>query len=76
MPGCQSKKKSFFFSYTKQGRNRGKNLSATSANLPPRVKVSENLGATAVTPVAPVDTMAIRVVEFLNGGYKIRNIFA
>ena len=75
MPGCQSKKKSFFFSYTKQGRNRG-----TSANLPPpgwdRVKVSENLDATAVAPVAPVDTMAIRVVEFSNGGYKIRKVFA
>ena len=46
-----------------QGRNRRKNLDATSAMVgricPPggdRVKVSENLGATSVAPVAPVDT--------------------
>ena len=47
-----------------QGRNHGKNLGATSAMVgricpPPgcnRVKVSQNLGATAVAPVAPVDT--------------------
>ena len=41
-----------------------------------RVKVSKNLGATSVAPVVPVVTMAIRVVEFSNGGYKIRKIFA
>ena len=48
-----------------QGRNHGKNLGATSAMVgricPPgpgsnRVKVSQNLGATTVAPVAPVDT--------------------
>ena len=47
-----------------QGRNHGENLGSTSAMVgricpPPgwdRVKVSENLGATAVAPVAPVDT--------------------
>ena len=48
-----------------QGRNRRENLVATSAMVgricPPgpggdRVKVSENLGATSVAPVAPVDT--------------------
>ena len=48
---------------THQGCNHGKNLGATSAMVgricPPgcnRVKVSQNLGATAVAPVAPVDT--------------------
>ena len=47
-----------------QGRNHGENLGSTSAMVgricPPsgwdRVKVSENLGATAVAPVAPADT--------------------
>ena len=47
-----------------QGRNCGKILAVTSAmvgkNLPPfgwdRVKVSENLGATAVAPVTPAVT--------------------
>ena len=46
-----------------KGRNHRENLVATSAMVdricPPgedRVKVSENLGATAVAPVAPVDT--------------------
>ena len=45
-----------------QGRNCGKNLGVTSAMVgricPPggnRVKVSENLGATRVAPVGPVD---------------------
>ena len=48
---------------THQGRNHGENLGSTSAMVgricPPgwdRVKVSENLGATAVAPVAPADT--------------------
>ena len=40
-----------------------------------RVHVSENLGATAVAS-SPLWIMAIRVVEFSNGGYKIRKIFA
>ena len=46
-----------------QGRNHRENLGATTPMVgricPPgwnRVKVSENLGATAVAPVAPVDT--------------------
>ena len=46
-----------------QGRNQRENLGSTSAMVgricPPgwdRVKVSENLGATAVAPVAPADT--------------------
>ena len=47
-----------------QGRNHWENLGSTSAMVgricpPPgwdRVKVSENLGATAVAPVAPADT--------------------
>ena len=46
-----------------QGRNHGENLGSTSAMVgricPPgwdRVKVSENLGETAVAPVAPADT--------------------
>ena len=47
-----------------QGRNHRENLDATSAMVgricpPPggdRVKVSENLGATSVAPVAPVVT--------------------
>jgi hypothetical protein len=49
--------------YTRQGRNHGENLGSTSAMVgricPPgwdRVRVSENLGATSVAPVAPVDT--------------------
>ena len=50
--------------YGEQGRNHGKKLGATSAMMgricpPPgcnRVKVSQNLGATSVAPVAPVDT--------------------
>ena len=59
-----------------QGRNHGENLVATSAMVgricPPggdRVKVSENLGATAVAPVAPADTslhMAISCKLFFN----------
>ena len=58
-----------------QGRNHRENLVATSAmhrwaeSAPhggDRVKVSENLGATAVAPVAPVDTSLRRVfVRFL-----------
>ena len=54
--------------HTIQGRNRWKNLGATSAMVgricPPgwdRVKVSENLGATAVAPVAPADTSLIQL---------------
>jgi hypothetical protein len=46
-----------------QGRNHGENLGLTSAmvgrSAPPSwdmVKVSENLGATVVAPVAPTDT--------------------
>ena len=46
-----------------QGCNHGENLGSTSAMVgricPPgwdRVKVSENLDATAVAPVAPADT--------------------
>ena len=46
-----------------QGRNHEENLGATAPMVsricPPgwnRVKVSENLGATPVAPVAPVDT--------------------
>ena len=49
--------------YPAQGRNHGKNFGSTSAMVgricPPgwdRVKVSENLGVTAVAPVAPADT--------------------
>ena len=55
-----------------QGRNHGKMLAATSAMVgricPPgwnRVKVSENLGATAVATVAPADTSLIWVEKFL-----------
>ena len=55
-----------------QGRNRGENLDATSVMvgricpLPggDRVKVSENLGATLVAPVAPVDTSLIMILLF------------
>ena len=43
-----------------QGRNRRENLDATSADSAhpggDRVKAYENLGATSVAPVAPVDT--------------------
>ena len=53
----------FFHSVPHQGRNHGENLVATSAMVgricfpgEDRVKVSENLGATLVAPVAPVDT--------------------
>ena len=50
--------------YYSQGRNHGENLGSTSVMVgricpPPgwdRVKVSENLGATAIAPVAPADT--------------------
>ena len=49
--------------YATQGRNHRENLGATAPMVgricPPdwnRVKVSENLGATAVASVAPVDT--------------------
>ena len=40
-----------------------------------------NLGVKAITNMkksvkATMDVMAIRVVEFSNGGYKIRKIFA
>ena len=38
-----------------QGRNHVENLFATSAMVD-RVRVSENLGVTAVIPVAPLDT--------------------
>ena len=56
-----------------QGRNRRENLDATSAMVgricpPPggdRVKVSENLGATSVAPVAPVDTSLHSVMKYL-----------
>ena len=55
--------KTFKDYYAEQGRNHGKNLGATSAMVgricPPgcnRVKVSQNVGATAVAPVASVDT--------------------
>ena len=57
-----------------QGRNRRENLDATSAMVgkicpPPspggdRVKVSENLGATSVTPVTPVDTSLTKILKF------------
>ena len=57
-----------------QGRNHRENLGATTpmvgkiCTLPPppswnRVKVSENLGATPVAPVAPVDT-SLRSIMF------------
>ena len=49
------------FIYSNQGRNHRENLGATTLMVgricPPswnKVKVSENLGATAVAPVAPV----------------------
>ena len=50
-----------------QGRNHRENLGATAPMVgricpPPgwnRVKVPENLGATSVTPVAPVDTSLV-----------------
>ena len=51
--------------YVCQGRNQGENLVASSAmqwwakSAPPggdRLKIPENFGATAVLPVAPVDT--------------------
>ena len=52
-----------------QGRNHRENLGATAPMVgricPPgwnRVKVSENLGATAVAPVAPVDTSLRRPI--------------
>ena len=57
------------FETTFQGRNHMKNLGATSAMVgricPPgcnRVKVSQNLGATAVAPVAPVDTSLLNYI--------------
>ena len=57
-----------------QGRNRSENLDATSVMvgricLPggDRVKVSENLGATAVAPVAPVVTSLVCTVEANRG---------
>ena len=57
-------------SLTNQGRNREENLDATAPMVgricpPPgwnRVKISENLGATAVAPVAPVDSSLLRVL--------------
>ena len=54
-----------------QGRNHGETLVATSAMVgricpPPtggdRVKVSENLGATEVVPVTPVDTSLLCLI--------------
>ena len=56
-----------------QRRNHGEIYGATSAmvgqNLPPpgwnRVKASENLGVTAVAPVAPVDTSLSLAISFL-----------
>ena len=52
-----------------QGRNHGETLVPTSAMVgricPPsgdRVKVSENLGATEVVPVAPVDTSLLCLI--------------
>ena len=52
-----------------QGGNHRENLVATSAMVGricphggDRVKVSENLGATAVAPVAPVDTSLLFIV--------------
>ena len=56
----------------RQGRNHGENLVATSAMVGricphggDRVKVSEHLGATAVEPVAPVDTSLIALINEL-----------
>ena len=57
-----------------QGCNHGENLVATSAMVgricpPPggnRVKVSQNLGATWVAPVAPVDTsLHLKILELI-----------
>ena len=62
-----------------QGRNCRENLDATSAMVgricppPPgedRVKISENLGATSVAPVAPVDTS----LHFNHMAMKLRQI--
>ena len=57
-----------------QGRNHVKMLAATSAmggRICPlgldRVKASENLGATSVSPVAPVDTSLKYVFTYLSG---------
>ena len=41
--------------YGMQGRNNGENLCSALSGWD-RVKVTENLGATAVAPVAPADT--------------------
>ena len=58
-----------------QGRNHREKLGATAPMVgricPPgwnRVKVSENLGATAVVPVAPVDTSlkSIRLQHYID----------
>ena len=60
------KKVLIFFNGGMQGRNHGENLGSPSEMVgricPPgwdRVKVSENLGATAVAPVAPADTSLV-----------------
>ena len=57
---------------SKQGRNHKENLGSTSAMVgricPPgwdRVRVSENLGATAVAPVAPADTSLPSILAVL-----------
>ena len=57
-----------------QGRNHGENLGATVPMVgricpPPgwnRVKVSENLGATSVAPVAPVDTSLKSIMSLVS----------
>ena len=61
--------------YGMQGCNHGKNLGATSAMVgricPPgcnRVKVSQNLGLTAVAPVAPVDTSLVDIDKIIKMG--------
>ena len=67
---------------TDQRRNRGEIYGATSAmvgqNLPPpgwnRVKASENLGATAVAPVAPaVTSLAYYNTSFLLNKIRLGN---
>ena len=67
--------------YGMQGCNHGKNLGATSAMVgricPPgcnRVKVSQNLDATAVATVAPVDTSLCIMAVFPLYRAKIEEI--
>ena len=62
-----------------QGRNHRENLGSTSAMVgricpppPPgwdRVKVSENLGATAVAPEAPADTSLVQCQPVYEGKF-------